>query len=177
MRHLEAIREMFSPAPLGQLLIAFNGTFSQSNIVNLGENIRSQVSESSNTNVARRAFSIFIEMSQNVMRYSFERNRNDLGKGRFLLFLQNDSFHLIACNLIEPKQMDFLKQKISEVNRLSPEELKFSYLVGQRQKLNKESGSAGLGLLDMIRRSGKPLGIGFLTEGEGRLRFFIRAVV
>lgn len=177
MRHLDVYKELFSTSALGRLLIAFDGSFSQSNIISLGESIRNEIGERKNLKAARRAFNIYVEMSQNVRLYSLERNHNNQGRGQFLLFSNKDAFHLITCNLVEAGQMDSLKQKINEVNRLSPEELKSSYLVRQRQKTNKVKGCAGLGFLNMVRRSGYPLGIGFLAEGEGKLRFILRAIV
>lgn len=178
MRHLDSYRDLFSQVNQnGRLLLAFEGSFSQLNIVNLAENVRNLVCERKGQAIARKAFSIFVEMAQNIMRYSSELNQDREGKGQFLLFNNNDSFYFIASNLIEPFQMDFLKNKISEVNRQSPEELKASYLVRQRQKSEKLSQSAGLGLLYIARRSGHPLGHGFLPEGEGKLRFFLRAML
>jgi hypothetical protein len=66
---------------------------------------------------------------------------------------------------------------VNEINRMGAPELKSSYLLKRRQKVEKSNGGAGLGLMDIARRSGQPLGIGFLTEGEGKLRFYLRSEI
>ncbi len=177
MRQLQTYKELFSHALHGRLLIAFEGNFSQAVISNLAESVRNLVCQIKGKALARKAFGIFVEMSQNIMRYSSERNADNHGKGQFLLFFNNDAFYFILSNLVDPAQMDFLMKKISEVNRQNPEELKASYIVRQRQKSDRASNSPGLGLLFIVRRSGHPLGIGFLPEGEGKLRFYLRVML
>lgn len=177
MRQLQAYRDLFSNAMHGKLLIAFEGHFSSSAISNIAESVRHLVCTIGGKALARKAFGIFVELAQNISRYSADRNAGHEGKGQFLFFLKNDSFYFISSNLIDPVQMDFLKRKISEVNRQSPEELKASYIVRQRQKNDRANQSAGLGLLYIVRRSGHPLGSGFLPEGEGKLRFFLRIML
>ncbi len=177
MRHLETFRDIFSPGSFGELILAFNGDFNQDIIVSLGEAVRSEVSATSNASLAKRAFTVFVEMAQNVLHYSLERGMAGQGKGRFLLLQASDGFHLITCNLIDPAQMDYLKRRVGEINRMGSGELKSSYLSKRRQRVPETNGGAGLGLMDIARRSGKPLGIGFLAEGEGKLRFYLRTIV
>lgn len=177
MRHLEVFRNIFSIGSNGQLLLAFNGDFSQDVIVNLGELVRNEVIVVSNAALSKRAFTVFVEMAQNVLHYSLERGVAGQGRGRFLLVQASDGFHLLTCNLIDAAQMDHLKQRVSEINRMGPAELKSSYLSKRRQVIPESNGGAGLGLMDIARRSGKPIGIGFLTEGEGKLRFYLRTII
>lgn len=177
MRHLETFRDIFSLGNAGHLLFAFNGIFSQDTIVNLAEAVRNEVAALSNPSIGRRAFSVFVEMAQNVLHYSLERTDTGQGRGRFLLMQSGESFLLLTCNIIDPAKMDYLKQRVNEINRMGTPELKSSYLLMRRQKVERSNGGAGLGLLDIARRSGHPLGIGFLTEGEGKLRFYLRSEI
>lgn len=177
MRHLEVFHNIFSPGSNGQLLLAFNGDFSQDVIVSLGEVVRSEVAAGSNSVLAKRAFTVFVEMAQNVLHYSLERGAGGKGKGRFILLRGSDGFHLLTCNIIDAARMDYLRQRVGEINRMGPSELKSSYLSKRRQLIPEANGGAGLGLMDIARRSGKPLGIGFMTEGEGKLRFYLRSII
>lgn len=177
MRHLEKLREVFSDGAAGQLLMAFNGAFTQDNIVHLASAVRNEVEDLSDPATGRRAFSIFVEMAQNVLHYSHARASSGKGKGRFLLFKTPEGFQMVTVNMIDPTQMDHLKQRIAEINRLGASELKSIYLNRRRQKITNGNGGAGLGLMDISRRSGSPLGIGFLPEGHGKLSFYLRAAL
>ncbi|MBW6497326.1 MAG: SiaB family protein kinase [Bacteroidales bacterium] len=177
MRHLETFRDIFNQGSNGQLILAFNGDFNQDTIVSLGEVVRNEVSATSNAALARRAFTVFVEMAQNILHYSLERGIAGQGRGRFLLLQASDGFHLLTFNLISTDQMDYLKRRIGEINRMGPDELKSSYLSKRRQRVPEKKGGAGLGLMDIARRSGMPLGIGFLAEGEGKLRFYLRTII
>ncbi|MEE4176649.1 MAG: SiaB family protein kinase [Bacteroides sp.] len=177
MRHLETFREVFSQGAAGQLLLAFNGAFTQENIVNLASAVRNEVENLSDPVTGKRAFSIFVEMAQNVLHYSQTKGSTGKGAGRFLLFQNPEGFHLLTVNLIDPSQMDYLKRRIAEINRMGTSELRSIYLTRRRQKDTNGTGGAGLGLMDISRRSGSPLGIGFLPEGQGRLSFYLRATL
>lgn len=175
MRQIEQLNEVFMPATGGTLLIAYNGVFSQEVIVDLGQVICNELGSSASSAVVGKVFRAFIELSQNILYHSLERDAAQKGKGRLLL-IQNDlGFYLITSNLIEPDQMGFLKQRIKDVNRLEASELKSIYLVRRRQLARKGNGGAGLGIMDLARRSSEPLGFAFAPEGEGRLRFYLRA--
>ena len=157
------------------MLLAFSGSFTQESIVHLAAAVRNEVESRCEIQVGKRAFIIFIEMAQNVMHYSMDRTAAGKGQGRFMLYQSPGGFQLITVNLIDPSQMDTLKQRVADVNRMSPEELRAVYITRRRQKISNISGGAGLGLIDISRRTGSPLGIGFLPEGQGRLSFFLRA--
>lgn len=159
------------------MLLAFQGAFSQENIVLLAGTVRNEVESRGDPAAGKRAFSIFVEMAQNVLHYSQDRGPSGKGMGRFLLFQIPEGFQMLTVNPIEPSQMDFLKQRVSEINRMGAAELKSIYLTRRRQKLTSSNGGAGLGLMDISRRSGSPLGIGFLPEGQGKLSFFLRATL
>ena len=177
MRHLETFREVFSPGSAGELLLAFNGAFTQENIVLLAGNVRNEVERLCNPGMGKRAFSIFIEMAQNVLHYSQDRGPAGKGRGRFLLLQNPEGFQFLTVNLIDPSQMDYLKQRVAELNRMGADELRSIYMTRRRQKISNANGGAGLGLMDISRRSAGPLGIGFLPEGQGRLSFYLRATL
>ncbi|MFO7977507.1 MAG: SiaB family protein kinase [Bacteroidales bacterium] len=181
MRQLEDLKRYFAPTPELKVILAFDGAFSQQMIVSLGDLLRNELSQSFPDVLVNRTFGVFVEMAQNVMHYS-NRQTDDVvsagaSEGSILLGRTSKNLVVFTSNLINIDEMADIQRRFKEINQMDSAELKNVYLIKCRQQYQKNSTGAGLGLLDIARRSGKPLGIGFLPEGKGRMRFFFRVLV
>ncbi len=179
MRQLEDLKRYFAPSPELKVILAFDGVFSQQVVISLGELLRNELSQTFPDVLVNRTFGVFVEMAQNVMRYSKPTTDDAVsgGEGSILLGRTSKNLVVFTSNLIHMDEMADLQRRLKEINQMEPQELKDVYLIKCRQQYQKNSTGAGLGLLDVARRSGKPLGMGFLPEGKGRMRFFFRVLV
>ena len=110
----------------------------------------------------KKVFNIAVEMFQNLYHYTrdlfMEGMKDEVIRAVFLAFeMDDDYYYLKTQNLIISKDEEKLKQKIDKVNNMDSQELKAYY----RQVLNNEEfsdkGGAGLGFIDMKKRSGEYL--------------------
>lgn len=181
MRQLEELKRIFTPAPDMKVILAFQGSFSQEMIVSMGEVLKHELLGMTSEAVVNKTFGVFVEMAQNVMHYSCEKKPENTGKasgqGSILIAHSCNNLLLVTSNLVSTDEMDEINKRFKEINHMDRQELKNIYLIKRRQQYKGTSTGAGLGLLDIARRSSNPLGIGFLPEGKGKVRFFFRVVI
>ncbi len=90
-----------------------------------------------------------IEVFQNIVRHSDQKYNNDFFSVRSL----QDGVHIFSSNKIDAKSYLFLKENLSKINSLNSDELNTLYreILYNGQMSNK--GGAGLGLIQMARKS------------------------
>lgn len=105
----------------------------------------------------RRNFGqILIEGLQNIYHHS-TNNKTAKQIESFLISRKNGSFQLSTANVVCKKHVKDLKNRIDMVNQLSIDEVKSLYKIILNNNEFSEKGGAGLGIIDMAKRSGNKL--------------------
>lgn len=108
----------------------------------------------------RKIVNIAIETLQNLQLHSLplENSKHKLPP-LFLLTKKDESISIVIGNLMDSSECTVLNDKIEKINSLNDEEVKFLYGVIMKQTVVKFStkGGAGLGLIDMKKKSGNDL--------------------
>ncbi|MEN8119462.1 MAG: SiaB family protein kinase [Bacteroidota bacterium] len=106
----------------------------------------------------KKIYNIMVEGLQNITRHQadnkIESNNN---YSVFALKREFGKYFITIGNLVEKKLVEELSLKIENVNKLSKEQLKEYYTKGLLHDKISERGGAGLGLIDMARKSGNKL--------------------
>jgi hypothetical protein len=82
-------------------------------------------------------------------------------------------YHIFTINKINEKQKLFLEKKLSDVNSLSEEEIKDNYLSRRKKQAEGDSKGAGLGFIDIVRRSQQPISFLFEPDVDDSFHFFL----
>ena len=105
----------------------------------------------------KRVFNILVECLQNIVKHSADTDDEENIPSILLLGKTNEDFLIITGNKIENKSIPSFEAKIAEVNSWDINSIREIY----SEKLGKaeysDKGGAGLGLLDIYKRSGKKL--------------------
>ncbi len=174
------IREIFSGNSKNEMIFVFNGVITQDLIVLLAETIREELSLYCKPQLVNRVFAIFIEMAQNVMHHSDEKfyfDQQSFGKGQLILLKNHDGFEIITINRVNNSQKKFLMERNNLINKLNRQELKELYIKTRRQKNIVNTKGAGLGFIDIARRSGIPLSVDFENIDDYHHEFSLRVKV
>jgi hypothetical protein len=137
------------------IILTFKGALSQEILVEMGSMIKNQFAVEKHL---KKIFSVFVELAQNIMHYSAEKERNPIGDNEvgigIIIFSQRLNHYVITSgNMITKSQKDRIKSKIDFINSLNEDELKQYYSEQRRKPQEDGSKGAGLGFVDIARKS------------------------
>lgn len=122
----------------------------------------------------RKIVNIAIETLQNLQLHAYANGQADYGISPLFILSKSDEYIAITIgNLIGKDEQAVLEDKILKINSLNDQEVKFLYGVIMKQTVVKFStkGGAGLGLIDMKKKSGNNLGFCF-QEIDDNVSYF-----
>lgn len=112
----------------------------------------------------RKIVNIAIETLQNLQLHSYQADGKEYRLPPLFIVAKNDENITITIgNLVAVDEKAVLEDKLRKINSLNDEEIKFLYGVIMKQTVVKFStkGGAGLGLIDMKKKSGNDLDFSF----------------
>ncbi len=145
------------------MVLALNGTLSQNVLVGFLELLKGKLAHDLEAGkLISRVFSIFVEFTQNIVRYSadtriIEKDNREVGTGLITLRETGKQYIITSGNLIENSKVKHLKELCDLINRLNPEELKQHYKSKLKSKRTDNQKGANIGLIVIVRKSGHPL--------------------
>ncbi|GGE36866.1 hypothetical protein GCM10007421_08410 [Halopseudomonas oceani] len=175
---LFSMRESFNSQ---QILLCFNGPISRSLIEEIGNALRNYLAaDSAPTSAAMDVFAVYIEMTQNISHYTRGKGWSEPEAGATVVVSRNQEGRYVvsAGNLIESADGDSLVKAIDDLAKLDKAGLKAAYKEQLRRPRDGERPSgAGLGLIDIARKSSAPLQASLQPAANGRSFFSLRAVI
>jgi len=164
-----------------QILLCFNGPISRSLIEEIGNALRNYMqAEHAHPSSAMDVFAAYIEMTQNIRHYTREKNWTDQQAGATVVVSRDEQGRYVvsAGNLIEAADGATLLAAIDQLARLDKAELKAMYKEQLRKPRDEHVISgAGLGLIDIARKSSEPLRASLQPVGNGLCFVSLRAVI
>ncbi|RLD68737.1 MAG: hypothetical protein DRI95_02195 [Bacteroidetes bacterium] len=126
----------------------------------------------------KKIYNIMVEGLQNITRHQAD-DKIDVNNnyGVFALKRESGKYFITIGNLVEKKLIEELSQKIENVNKLSKDELKQYYKEVLLHGKISERGGAGLGLIDMARKSGNKLLYSFEEIDDNHSYFYMHTEV
>ncbi|WP_205672109.1 SiaB family protein kinase [Ammoniphilus sp. YIM 78166] len=165
------------------LLICFSGKFTQAIIEELGEAVRKYLEmEESPSNDIFNIFSIFIEQTQNIRNYCTSKEGSDVfervAHSCIVTIGKTEAGNIIQCgNLIEEQDIPALVQRIEPICHMDRIELKKYYKQKLREELPEGSTSAGMGFIEIARKSSQPIEYSMFKVDESFSYFTLQAIV
>ncbi|HYG67532.1 MAG TPA: SiaB family protein kinase [Anaeromyxobacteraceae bacterium] len=152
--NLVALREEFTRR---NVLICFNGPVSHGVIEELGTAIRRYLaSDAAKGAAAADVFAVYVEFSQNMKAYLERRafRSPEESAATILVSREGDRYGVTAGNLVANEELRPLLERIDALAKLDASELKSLYRQRLREGPAPGSNGAGVGLIDVARRSG-----------------------
>jgi hypothetical protein len=136
-----------------EVLISHFDTLTQSTIIDIIKHT-SQLPFFINAHISfKNTFrSIVIEMLQNVLKHGAESNKNLI-----VLAIKEDMCYLYSANFVTKADADKLEKSVGLLDKLSTEELDEKFKYGVTNNEIYGNGNAGLGLIEIIRKSIRPI--------------------
>ncbi len=110
----------------------------------------------------KRVYHVLVETLQNMTKHSDELTDGNIGKGLFIVGQKEDAYYILTLNKVSEEKKNFLTKSIELINNASKEELKEMYITQIRDGSLSAKGGAGLGLIDIARKTGNKYRYKFL---------------
>lgn len=128
--------------------------------------------------IQKRAFYIFVEGIQNVHRHQLTPEHLSFLQMGFLTFQQENSHIAFTMgNVIPVNQESVIATKLDELNKMSREELNNYYKKVLKNDVLSDKGGAGLGLIEIARKSKNLLNYKFVPIDENISFFYLKMAV
>ncbi|MCC4265081.1 biofilm regulation protein kinase SiaB [Oceanimonas baumannii] len=175
---LLSIREQFNK---NHILLCFNGPITRSLIEEIGKALRNYLqADNAQPGAAMDVFGVYIELTQNIRHYANRMNYSEYDGSATVVVARDSSGHynVMAGNLVELSDGEAVCRAIDELAVMDKAELKAAYKTQlRRPRDSEEISGAGLGLLDIARKSALPMTTRLVDVGGDRGFLSILAVV
>ncbi|AWB32697.1 biofilm regulation protein kinase SiaB [Orrella marina] len=175
---LVGLREHFNRR---NILLCFNGPISRSLIEEIGNALKNYLqADQAQPSAAMDVFSAYIEMTQNIRHYAMAQGYNDLESSATVVVARDAEGHYVveAGNLVRQSDGEALLLRVDKLASMDKAALKNAYKIQLRQPRDEDAVSgAGLGLIDIARKSARPLQGSLTTTPDQRAFFSLRAVI
>lgn len=170
---LAHIFELYKTMEKDNTILSFKGVVTSellTSVLHIMESKLDHLEESPKTK--KKVYNVLVECLQNLYHHNEEIREKDgidlvFSKSALLLISKNDSNYQVQTgNYILKDNSTQLKQKLDDINSLDKYELRALYksILNDGELSNK--GTAGLGMIDIARKSGNKLEYDFLSIDE-----------
>jgi hypothetical protein len=164
------IYEYYKNMQSKNIVLAYKGYISEelfNSLLQIAENKLGKIELKSRTR--KRVFNILVEILQNIFHHIDGKDENvehDFLSVVFLLSKYESDYKIFTGNHILQSKVEELKSKIDFINAMNGEELRAEYRKTLYQGDVSEKGGAGLGIIDIARRSGEKINYNFKQVDE-----------
>ena len=130
--------------------------------------------------VQKKVFHVMVECLQNISKHA--ENRHSVitskdGRGIFMVSKGDHEYNVTTGNLIRNDKVSELRKMLDNINSLDKEGLKNLYKQQMREGRLSEKGGAGLGFIDIVRKTGEKLIFSFLEIDESNSFFVLTSTI
>jgi hypothetical protein len=184
METIRDIYEAYRSMERDRIILAFKGMITPDLLDAIYRVIDSKMEAyGEDTRKRKKVYNVLVEALQNIYHHMEELTavkdeKSEKDHDAMFIVERSDEgdYYIQTGNYIHSSKTDILRSKIEHINSLSDEELRIHYV----EKLNttelSEKGGAGLGIIDMARKSGNKLIYGFHPVSD-KLSFFSLLII
>jgi hypothetical protein len=173
---LEFVYEFYKTMKAHEISLVYEGEITHQitkAFTSLAESNMSKEEESGS--VQRKVFHVMVECLQNISKHADDFAANDYlyaGRGIFMVSKGDTEYTVTTGNAVDNSKREILSEMLEKINSMEKEELNEMYKKQIKEGRLSDKGGAGLGFIDIVRKTGKPLEYHFLPISEG-ISFFL----
>jgi hypothetical protein len=127
--------------------------------------------------VRRKVFHAMVEMLQNITRHSADNDDKGSGNGIFVIGERKNYYYVITGNMVKSIHVRELEDSIEMLNNMDKSALDNLHKEQMRSGELSFKGGAGLGLIDIIRKTGEKYAYQFMRLDESSHFFILKSTV
>jgi hypothetical protein len=122
--------------------------------------------------VKKKMFNVMVEMLQNITKHQFTTDEEQVVQPCFVLIEEDEYFNVVTGNPIHVDKIDIVSERINTVNGMNADQLKEYYKQARLNSRISDVGGAGLGFIDMARKSENKLDFGVYDIDSEDYKYF-----
>ncbi len=150
---LSQIFEFHEIMEKNNLIMTYEGEFNQDitkSVLSMTE--RNLTNDNVDAGVKKKVYNIMVEALQNICKHQYV-DEFDRKSAIFLVGENTESYFVVSGNSIAVDKINLVKDKLDLINSKNKEELKQLYKEARLSSTVSDVGGAGLGFIDMARKS------------------------
>ncbi len=158
------------------LILVYEGEFTQEitkSVLAMAE--RNMDSTGEESSIKRKVFNVMVECLQNIVKHADQDDRDNAAI--FLIGRDNENYTIISGNPIKTDDKEKLGGSLERINSLDKDGLKQLYKDIIKNTEISDKGGAGLGFVDMARKSGRKLDYEFVDTDNGTSFFCLKCSI
>jgi len=166
------------------IIFSFSGYLSEGILFALGDALKKKLSsDETDANTVKRVFSVFVEQTQNIIRYSAEKlvapNQEILAvsSGVITVGFEEGRFFVACGNVVRTEDVQQLRTRLERLRSMAPAELKAYYLEQIREPPESGSVGANIGLIEIARRASEPIQFDFTGIDANTVFYCMKAFI
>lgn len=179
---LRFVYELYEKMKKNKVNLAYEGEITHQitkAFTSLTEN--NMAKEEDDNSVQKKVFHVMVECLQNISKHADrpdEENTSKDGRGLFLVSKCDEEYNVTTGNVIKNDKIAGLRSMLDGINNLDKEGLKNKYKqqIKSQPGLTQEGG-AGLGFIDIARKTGRKLIFDFLPLDEENSFFILISTI
>lgn len=146
-----------------KLILVYQGDFTQEttkSILTMAE--RSLEAAEEDAGIKRKVFNVMVEVLQNIVKHNDHPDGSSMGaKAIFLIAREANRYTVMTGNPVRKSRVEEIRGTLEKINSLDKDGLKDLYKKAIQDATLSDKGGAGLGFVDMARKSGERLWFDF----------------
>jgi hypothetical protein len=130
--------------------------------------------------VQRKVFHVMVECLQNISKHADDFTSSDFlfsGRGIFLVSKGDNEYSVTTGNAVDNDRIEELTEMLESINKMNKEELKDLYKKQMKEGRLSDKGGAGLGFIDIKRKTGRDLEYHFLPISDDTSFFLLTSTI
>ena len=177
---MKYIYELHKTMLAKNLILVYEGEFTQEitkSVLSMAERNMDSMGEESS--IKRKVFNVMVECLQNIVKHGEDYNPLNEKKQTaiFMIGKLDDEYVITSGNPVKNDSVGILTEKLDQINSLDKEGLKALYKDIIKGTEISEKGGAGLGFVDMARKSGQKLEYDFTKINDEHSFFSLKTTI
>jgi hypothetical protein len=180
-RFLEFVYEFYKSMKAHEITLVYEGEITHQitkAFTSLTESSMSKEEESGT--VQRKVFHVMVECLQNISKHADDFGPEDYlfaGRGIFMVSKRETEYTVTTGNAIDKQRVEETREMLDHINSLDKEALNELYKKQMKEGRLSEKGGAGLGFIDIVRKTGRKLDYHFLPITEQTMFFLLTSTI
>jgi hypothetical protein len=136
--------------------------------------------DNESSTLQKKVFHVMVESLQNISKHSSERKENSSiidGQGIFLISKTNNEYNITTGNVVNKEEIPRLEETIATINSSNKKNLNEKYKERIKKGKLSEKGGAGLGFIDIVRKTSEKLIYSFVEINEKKSYFIVTSTI